>query len=152
MDIALRDKFLALWKKYFNQAELPITFYYTDKITDAKPAGSESLPRCIIGALASIREGKSFYFDAESLKCGQRFLGFSSEIRPTFRYFLSCGIPGKMDGERYKKSPELVKEAMKLWPVPKAPARFIIFKNPDHFRLPAFLGIYSSQAGSSSFC
>ena len=31
MDIVVRDKFLTLWKKYFNNAELPITFYYTDK-------------------------------------------------------------------------------------------------------------------------
>ena len=131
MDIALRDKFLALWKKYFNQAELPITFYYTDKITDAKPAGSESLPRCIIGALASIREGKSFYFDAESLKCGQRFLGFSSEIRPTFRYFLSCGIPGKMRGERYVKSPEMVDDIMKNTPSFTAPHQYIVFKRWD---------------------
>jgi len=29
---------------------------------------------------------------------------------PHFEYFLSCGIPGKLEGERYKKSPELVKE------------------------------------------
>jgi len=105
MDIAFRDKFLTLWKKYFNHAELPITFYYTDVITGAQPAGNESLPRCIIGALANIRDGKSLYFDTASLKCGQRFLGFSSEIRPAFRYFLSCGIPGKIRGERYAKSP-----------------------------------------------
>ena len=66
MDIALRDKFLTLWPKYFNHAELPVTFYYTDKLTDAKYAKDESLPRCVIGALTSIREGKSRYFDAES--------------------------------------------------------------------------------------
>lgn len=35
-----------------------------------------------------------------------------SHIRPDFEYFLSCGIPGKMEGEPDKKSPELVKEIM----------------------------------------
>jgi hypothetical protein len=29
MDLEFMDKFLSLWKKYFNGAELPITFYYT---------------------------------------------------------------------------------------------------------------------------
>lgn len=44
---------------------------------------------------------------------------------------LSCGIPGKVRGERYKKSPELVKQAMKYSPAFEAPARFIVFKRWD---------------------
>ena len=50
---------------------------------------------------------------------------------PDFEYFLSCGIPGKLEGERYKKTPEMVKETMEDWPVFKAPARFIVFKRWD---------------------
>jgi hypothetical protein len=57
MDIKLRDKFLILWKKYFNLAELPVIFYFTDDDTRAEPAGSLSLPRCVIGALSTVREG-----------------------------------------------------------------------------------------------
>ncbi len=30
MDPKLRDDFTRKWKKYFNKAELPIAFYYTD--------------------------------------------------------------------------------------------------------------------------
>jgi uncharacterized protein (DUF169 family) len=52
-------------------------------------------------------------------------------MRPNFEYFLSCGIPGEMEGERYKKSPELVREVMKRMPQFKAPARFIVFKRWD---------------------
>lgn len=33
MDLSLRDKFLALWWKYFDGAELPITFYSTPSWT-----------------------------------------------------------------------------------------------------------------------
>ena len=40
MDIELRDKFLTLWKKYFNNAELPITFYFSDD-GKPRPAGGE---------------------------------------------------------------------------------------------------------------
>jgi len=50
---------------------------------------------------------------------------------PNFEYFLSCGIPGKLEGERYKKSPEMVMEIMKQIPVFKAPAKFIVFKRWD---------------------
>ena len=30
MDIKLKDKFIRLWYKYFNEADLPVVFYYTD--------------------------------------------------------------------------------------------------------------------------
>ena len=36
-----------------------------------------------------------------------------------------------MEGERYKKSPEMVREVMKRLPEFKAPARFIVFKRWD---------------------
>ena len=35
-------------------------------------------------------------------------LGFVEKLFPNFRYFLSCGLPGKVRGEGYKKTPELV--------------------------------------------
>ena len=31
------------------------------------------------------------------------YLGFSEKVRPNFEFFLSCGIQGKFEGERYKK-------------------------------------------------
>ena len=57
--------------------------------------------------------------------------GLPGELRPEFEYFLSYGIPGKMEGERYKKSPELVREALKMLPSFAAPGRFIVFKRWD---------------------
>jgi hypothetical protein len=61
-----------------------------------------------------------------------RYMGFTEDIGPDFEYFLSCGIPGKMEGERYKKTPEMVKEYMKKHaPAMKAPGRFIVFKRWD---------------------
>jgi uncharacterized protein (DUF169 family) len=133
MDMKVVEKFSQLWRKYFNDAELPVTFYYTDEEGHAELAKSGSVPRCLIGAIAKVREGKSFCFDAESIGCfgGRRYLGFATHIMDDFEYFLSCGIPGKLRGERYKKSPELVKEAMRLAPSFKAPARFVVFKRWD---------------------
>lgn len=133
MDTRIIDKFSALWNRYFNSAELPITFYYTNEEEHAKLVKPASVPRCVIAALSEVRRGNSFCFNADSIGCGggKRYLGFAETITPNFEYFLSCGIPGKLRGERYKKSPELVRETMKYAPVFKAPARFIIFKRWD---------------------
>lgn len=133
MDMNLKAKFMELWKKYFDGSELPIVFYYTNEEGRAEPAQASSGHRCIIGDLYRARKGTSLSFDVNSIGCagGKRHLGFTEEIMPDFEYFLSCGIPGKLEGERYKKSPELVKEAMKKFPPFKAPGRFIVFKRWD---------------------
>ena len=133
MDIVARDKFLTIWKKYFNNAELPITFYYTDQDNRTKPDKPGFLPSCIITAMASVRAGQTLSVDSESVKCfgGRRYLGFSKEIKPDFDYFLSCGIPGKTRGERYVKSPEMVRQITKNTPAFTAPGKFAVFKRWD---------------------
>jgi len=89
--------------------------------------------RCVIAALSLVRKGRALCFDAESIGCsgGQKYLGFRETEEPDVEYFLSCGIPGKVEGERYKKTPEIAAEAVKLEPSFKAPARFIVFKRWD---------------------
>jgi uncharacterized protein (DUF169 family) len=134
MEVAFKAKFLELWKKYFNAAPLPITFYYSNEAGNADAVKSGSVPRCLIGALVKVREGQSLAFDVEAVGCpgGKRYLGFAENLMPNFEYFLSCGIPGKLEGERYKKSPEMVKEYMKKHaPAVKAPGKFIVFKRWD---------------------
>jgi uncharacterized protein (DUF169 family) len=133
MDMKIKKKFIDRWKKYFDGAELPVAFYYTDEEGRAELAKLGSLPRCVIAALSKIRKGQSYAFNADSVGCfgGKRYLGFAHKIMPKFEYFLSCGIPGELEGERYKKSPELVRKAMKHAPSFKAPARFVVFKRWD---------------------
>ena len=134
MDLELKEKFLTLWKRYFNDAELPITFYYTNEETHAELVKPGSVARCFIAALANVRQGKSFCLNIDSIGCfgGKRYLGFAEKIRPNFEYFLSCGIPGELEGERYKRSPQLVKELIENSPRFKAPAPFVVFKRWDH--------------------
>ena len=134
MNKAFKEKFLKLWKKYFNNAALPFTFYYTDKPVNAEIVKSGSVPDCVIGALVKVQKGQSLALDVDAVGCagGKRYLGFAEELMPDFEYFLSCGIPGEMEGERYKKSPEMVKEYMqKHAPLTKAPAKYIVFKRWD---------------------
>lgn len=133
MDLSIKDKFQLLWERYFNHAELPLTFYYTKEEGHAELVKPNTMARCVIGALSHVRKGRSLCFNADSVGCpgGKRYLGFTQDLRPEFEYFLSCGIPGKMEGERYKKSPEIVRESMKYWPKFEAPAPLIVFKRWD---------------------
>ena len=134
MDMKIKDRFMELNERYFNNAELPITFYYSDTGEQAELVKPGSLARCVIGALAEVRNGHSFSFNADSIRCpgGRRYLGFAQKLSSDFEYFLSCGIPGRMEGERYKKSPELVREIIKNWPSLRAPRPFVVFKRWDN--------------------
>ncbi|UCE34016.1 MAG: DUF169 domain-containing protein [Deltaproteobacteria bacterium] len=130
MDLGFKERFMKLWRKYFNGAELPITFCYTNEQGCGELVQAPTKHQCLIGVLSRVRNGQSLCFEGESIGCGggKRYTGFTQEIMPNFEHFLSCGIPGELEGERYKKSPELVREAMKRMPEFKAPARFIVFK------------------------
>jgi uncharacterized protein (DUF169 family) len=133
MDMDFKKRFSELWARYFNQAELPIVFFYSEEneATELVKAGSAN--RCIIKALQEVREGRSMRFNNAAVGCpgGKKYLGFSDHLVPNFEYFLSCGIAGRMEGERYKKSPEMVKEIMRQWPSFKAPTAYITFKRWD---------------------
>lgn len=133
MDTALRDRFAALWGKYFDGAELPICLFYSDDESCGKLLRPVKDHVCMIGQLAVARRGEDIAFTGETLGCegGKRYLGFSAELRPGFEHFLSCGIPGRMEGERYKKTPELVREFLKDAPAMKAPAKYAVFKRWD---------------------
>lgn len=133
MDMALKTRFLDLWAKYFPKAELPIAFYYTANANAAEPAKIPQGHRCFLAQLDVVRQGRPQRFDASSIGCpgGRRYLGFTRTLRPNFEYFLSCGIPGELEGERYKKSPELVRAFLQNVPDAEAPAPYIVFKRWD---------------------
>jgi len=133
MDMNLKSTFEELWRKYFAAAELPIIFYYTNDETVGRRAAADASNRCLVANLVRVRGGEALRFDAGSIGCpgGRRYTGFSDALQPGFEHFLSCGIPGKVEGERYKKTPELVRELLARAPVFKAPAASIVFKRWD---------------------
>ncbi|MEA3376483.1 MAG: DUF169 domain-containing protein [Chloroflexota bacterium] len=111
-----------------------MAFYYTDDEPQAQPALSPEGFRCFICDLDDVRQGASRRFDAQSLGCrgARRYLGFDQRLGPNFTYFLSCGIPGEMEGERYKQSAELVEKYLETQPTFQAPGRYIVLKRWDH--------------------
>jgi hypothetical protein len=133
MDIELKEKFLALWEKYFERAELPIVFYYTNEVSEVELVKPPSGHRCMMADLSKVRTGIPVCFGIDSFGCfgGKRYLGFGHEVTPNFEYFLSYGIPGQLEGERYKKTPELVGEIMNNAPDFDAPGRYVVFKRFD---------------------
>lgn len=133
MNIELKENFLVLWKKYFNNAELPIVFYYTDGDGGAEWAEKTKGHSCIICELAKVRNGRSLVFNAEKVMCGggKRYLGYTEKMRPGFEYFLSCGND-QMEGERYIRTPEMVREFMKIQRTLPVEGKNLVFKRWDN--------------------
>jgi len=134
MDIKFKEDFIVLWKRFFGEAELPIVFYYTNEEGHAELVKPDTIRGCLFAALSLVRKGRALCFDAESGGCPGRQIspGFREYIEgPDDKYLVSSGIPGKIEGERYLKTPEIAAEALKLMRSFKAPARFIVFKRWD---------------------
>jgi uncharacterized protein (DUF169 family) len=110
MDTGSRDRFITLWQKFCPGAELPITFEIGEGSTTTEKAKTPGGWRCIICDLARVRKGTSLVFDRTSVTCsgGLFFMGIDMKRSEHFRYFLSSGKPGVLEGERYKKTPEIV--------------------------------------------
>ena len=136
MKTKLRDQFIVLWKKYFGDAELPITFYYTTGDGGAERAEKPKGRSCLICELAKVRSGRSLVYNIDTLACGgaRRYLGYTERMRPGFEYFLSCGND-QMEGERYIRTPEMVKAFMKNQKTLPIEGKNIVFKRWDNLTL-----------------
>lgn len=106
----------------------PVAFLYSE----AKPDGycpSEGRHECVFALIRRVRRGETVYFDKAHFGCrgGGYYLGFCPPS-PTVAEFVSCGIPGELEGEHYKKSPDLVRAAQQACPVRPAPAPYAVFR------------------------
>jgi hypothetical protein len=124
------------WRSYFGAAEWPVAYYYTDKPMADDLQESHHITRCLIGNLNRVRQGYAYVYNLETPGCtgGKRYTGTSDNMRPDIEFFLSCGIPGKQESERYKKDPELTKIYLEKHPAFEAPAANLVFKRWDKMR------------------
>lgn len=122
-----------LWRQFretLGLKESPLGIYYTNK----KPEGvtpKEGIHGCMIGLLQNARKkGMIVYFDKTHFGCpgGAYYMGFLESPRPNIEYFLSCGIPGEMEGERYIKTPELARKYFGRMKPRPSPATYCVFK------------------------
>jgi hypothetical protein len=133
MDQKTKIDFELKWKKFFGDSELPIIFYFSNELSGAVKAAVPKGRSCLICELSKVRSGESKAYNNAALACGgaKRYLGFAQGMRPDFEYFLSYGIPGKMEGERYIRTPEMVKEIQKNQVKLAHNKEYIIFKRWD---------------------
>jgi len=110
MDAGMRNRFASLWRTYCPGAELPITFEVGEDTQTTEKATTPVSWRCFVCDLARVRKGTSLVFDHTSITCsgGRLYLGYETKRSENFRYFLSSGKRGVVEGERYKKSPQIV--------------------------------------------
>jgi hypothetical protein len=128
-----KDHFLEQWHKYFPATALPIVYYYSDHEDQAAVSQPYAGGHCFIRELARVNAGESLAFEGRAVQClgGRYYLGFTQKLRSNFNEFLSCGIPGQLEGERYKANPDLVAQHNQDHPPFVAPARYIVFKRWD---------------------
>jgi hypothetical protein len=132
MDTTIRDQFIRLWEKYFNHAELPVTFDYSHDNQDIPVLEAPEGHRCIISQLLPVRRGSSICMQSQSVNCigGKRYMMFTDSMPPRFECYISHYPDGR--GERYKLHPEQVTN---FWDnLPKLPTKgeHVIFKRWDH--------------------
>lgn len=108
MDINKRNNFIRLWKEYFNDAELPVTFQYSETNMGIREAEIPNGHRCLISQLLKVRKGEPVCFTDESITCigGKRYLMYSNSMPEGFECYISHYSNGR--GERYKKNPQQV--------------------------------------------
>lgn len=86
---------------------------------------------CVMGHVWRARRQKTAaYFDREHFGClgGAFFLGFLKPQLEFIAHYVSSGIPGVVEGERYLASPEDVRRFWETLDPRPAPARYCIFK------------------------
>ena len=135
MDLILEKR----WKQFqevLGLKESPFGIYYTND----RPEGvtpKEGISACMMALFHNARKnGTTVYFDKGHFGCpgGAYYMGFFESPRPKIEYFLSCGIPGEMEGERYIKTPERAREYFTRMIPRRAPATYCVFKPIDQFQ------------------
>ena len=127
-----------LWKQFretLGLKESPLGIYYTNIKPDGVTAKG-GIHQCMIGLLQNARKkGETVYFDKEHFGCpgGAYYMGLRESVRPNMEFFLSCGIPGEMEGERYIKTPELARKFISMRKPRPAPAPYCVFKPIEKF-------------------
>jgi uncharacterized protein (DUF169 family) len=127
MDLKKYEQFY----EWLGLKEQPLGVFYTNTKPETGATPKEGGRACMIGILKKAsQQEETVFFDENHIGClgGAYYLGFRTQAMPKIEYFLSCGIPGEMEGERYIKTPELAKQYFASATPRKAPAKYCVFK------------------------
>ncbi len=114
----------------------PVAVIYTD----TKPGGALEPDSkgwsCVIAMVTAALKGSTVALSKKSIRCpgGKTGMGFGNSYRGRedfMAYFLSTGKPGQIDGEGYKKSPELARRMIEASPAVDIPSNYAVLKPLD---------------------
>ncbi len=91
---------------------------------------------CVVGNIWRARKkGSAAYFSKNQFGCigGGFYLGFMKPQLDFIAHYVSSGIPGHVEGERYLESPEVTRRFFETIDPPPAPAPFCVFKPVTQF-------------------
>ena len=91
---------------------------------------------CVIGHIWRARKKKvPAVFDAEQFGCpgGAFWLGFMKPQTETIVHYVSSGVPGRMEGERYCESPDEMRRIFQEIDPPEARGTYCVVKSLDLF-------------------
>jgi hypothetical protein len=133
MDAKLEDKFMENWTKYFPGIGLPFSLFYSDDERYRDDLRPQEGFGCMIAHFAPVLKGERVAFTEETIGCpgGVMYSGFPTEPDPGMKHFLSCGIPGEMEGLRLKKTPELVEGYFGDYTPAEAGGRYLVASRLD---------------------
>jgi len=133
METEIRDRFTTSWQRYCPGAELPITFELSGTCGTTEKAKTTEGWQCVICDLGRVRKGRSLVLNDSSVTCsgGRIYMGYDNSCSENFRYFLSSGLPGIVEGERYKRSPEIVDELIRDHHFLPAGKKYYLFRRWD---------------------
>lgn len=116
------EVFIQNYREAFSEAaELPIVFWYSDE----KVAETEKIGGCFFKGLQQVRAGQKISLNAEVIGCGggKFYTGFTE---------MPEHVPGFVSlKEKYKKTPEMVKEFIEELGVPLAEKKYLNFARID---------------------
>lgn len=127
----------ALFERFLESlgvSEYPVLFRYTDELPRGTLLPPEGSRVCLFALLAATRaDGRPVALSASHPGCpgGGYYLGFLPSPREGIEEFLSCGIPGTLEGERYLKTPEIARTRLGGIPARPAGAAYGLFTRAD---------------------
>ncbi|MDF1535485.1 MAG: DUF169 domain-containing protein [bacterium] len=136
MNEAIRESFLEYWAHFFPGADLPFAIFYSDDGKYESDVRSRDGFGCMIGQFNLVLKGERVAFTAGSIGCqgGVRYSGFPVKPSPDLGTFLSCGVPGKVEGLRLKKNSQLVEASFVDYEIPAALGKYLVATRIDNLK------------------
>jgi uncharacterized protein (DUF169 family) len=111
----------------------PIAVILTSDKQGDPPKFKENGWSCTIRMFAEAARGNIVALDRKAVRCpgGKTGVGFGNSYSKNLdlvSHFLSTGMPGKFEGEAYKKTPELAKSMIDSVPALDIPFKYVVLK------------------------